>query len=1003
MVINLVMLIIFNIFDENVLKIVNMNVKIKVLTAGVLFFIGGQAVMAQKKKSDSADTKQIEEVVVVGYGTQKKSDVTASLTTVKGSVLADKPVQTFDQAMAGRSTGVQITVPSGVLNAAPVFRIRGTSSISLSSYPLIIIDGVPTFTDNNSSTSAASNPLASINPADIESVDIAKDAAATAIYGSRAANGVVFVTTKKGKSGKARVNYSTWLSLASPFRLPKTLGAEDYVKYKNAAVANNPSASAVKFSTAFDANGNLIDTNWADIIYRTGLSYNHSINVSGGNDGTSYYFSAGYTNQQGIIQNNDFKRISALLNVDSKVNKYISIGGKLSFSNEENLAAANSGSLSGGAFSTGGLGRLQFVLPSTLAPFNNDGSYSLNGAAIGSSPQIVGISNLGYYNPKFILDNNKESTENNRIQGNVYGQVKPLSWLTARTQLGLDFMLTDNNVFWSPRGGDGYSRNGYAWSGNDIAKTIVWTNTLQVDKAFGQHDFNLLFGNEQQFSKFKGIGLQRENLSDPDYDVIQAGFTTNNPANLYKSENYLVSFFSRLNYNYGDKYFLSGNLRQDEYSALAIKKGTFWGVSAGWEIAKEGFWNGIGADNVFSSFRLKGSYGKVGNVSGIGNFQSLSTFGSGLYGGFSTLSFNNVGNPNLTWETSKKMDIGASFSILKGRLTADVTYYDNKIDGLILFVQQSPSTGLPTSVPQNIGKMYNKGWEVDVKSSIIQTDDFSWNVGGNVSFNENMVTELAPGMPNLQTATSGLETVNRTMPGYSLGHLFVVRTAGVDPTTGKRIFLNKNGEKIYYQFYAAPGTFQWSKTPDGTVKADAVSIADGVMYGNTQPKIYGGFDNTFRYKGFELNSLFTFQMGNYVYYGSNAGLHDQRWWNNSEDVLTDAWQNPGDTGKKYAKPVFNDNVSNGSSMPLDINVFKGDFLKLKSLTLAYNLPKAVLDEYKINSVRLYISGQNLFILTKYPGPDPEVSSNGNTASSPGVDRNTVGNARTFVFGLNVGF
>ena len=990
-----------NIFAKNVLKLVNMNVKIKSLTVGALFFLGGATVMAQQTKEKGE--KEIEEVVVVGYGTQKKSDVTASLTTVKGSVLADKPVQTFDQAMAGRSTGVQITVPSGVLNAAPVFRIRGTSSISLSSYPLIIVDGVPTFTDNNSSTSAASNPLASINPADIESIDIAKDAAATAIYGSRAANGVVFVTTKKGKSGKARVNYSTWLSMASPFRLPETLGAEDYVRYKNAAVANNPTASAVKFSTALDANGRLIDTDWSKIVYRTGLSYNHSINVSGGNDGTSYYFSAGYTNQQGIIQKNDFKRISALLNVDSKVSKYISIGGKLSFSNEENFAAANSGSLSGGAFSTGGLGRLQFVLPSTLAPFNNNGSYSLNGAAIGSSPQIVGISNLGYYNPQFILDNNKESTENNRIQGNVYGQVKPLSWLTARTQLGLDFMLTDNNVFWSPRGGDGYSRNGYAWAGNDIAKTIVWTNTLQFDKSFGQHDFNLLFGNEQQFSKFKGIGLQRENLSDPDYDVIQAGFTTNNPANMYKSENYLVSFFSRLNYNYADKYFVSGNLRQDEYSALAIKKGVFWGVSAGWEIAKEGFWENIGANNIFSSFRLKGSYGKVGNVSGIGNFQSLSTFGSGLYGGVPALSFNNVGNTNLTWETSKKMDVGASFSVLKGRLTAEVSYYDNKIDGLILFVQQSPSAGLPTSVPQNIGKMYNKGWEVDVKSSIIQTDDFSWSVGGNVSFNENMVTELAPGMPNLQTATSGLETVNRTMPGYSLGQLFVVRTAGVDPATGKRIFLNKNGEKIYYQFYAAPGTFQWSKTADGTVRADAVSIADGVMYGNTQPKIYGGFDNTFRYKGFELNSLFTFQMGNYVYYGSNAGLHDQRWWNNSVDVLTDAWQNPGDTDKKYAKPVFNDNVSNGSSMPLDINVFKGDFLKLKSLTLAYNLPKSLLDEYKISSVRLYVSGQNLFIATKYPGPDPEVSSNGNTPSAPGVDRNTVGNARTFVFGLNVGF
>lgn len=976
----------------------------KILTTGVLFFIGGHLVIAQESKKDTLKEKNIEEVVVVGYGTQKKSDVTASLTSVKGAVLADKPVQTFDQAMAGRSTGVQITVPSGVLNAAPVFRVRGTNSISLSSYPLIIIDGVPTFTDNNSnSTSAASNPLASINPADIESVDIAKDAAATAIYGSRAANGVVFVTTKKGKSGKARVNYSAWLSLASPFRLPETLGAEDYVRFKTAAAANNPSEGTVKFSTAKDANGNVINTNWADVIYRTGLSYNHTINVSGGNEGTTYYFSAGYTNQQGIIRNNDFKRISALLNVDSKVNKYISIGGKLSFSNEENLAAANSGSLSGSAFSTGGLGRLQFVLPPTLAPFNNDGSYNLNGAAIGSSPQITGISNLGYYNPQFILDNNKETTENNRIQGNVYGQIKPLSWLTARTQLGLDFMLTDNNIFWSPKGADGYSRNGYAWSGNDVSKTIVWTNTLQLDKTYGEHNFNFLLGNEQQFSKFKKVGLQRESISFPDFDVIQTGFSVNNPANLDISENYLVSFFSRLNYNFANKYYLSGNLRQDEYSALAIKKGIFWGVSGGWEIAKESFWENIGAKNIFSNFKLRGSYGKVGNVGGIQNFQAQSSFTPNLYGGVAALSFNNVGNNNLTWETSKKIDVGTSFGLFNGRITADVTYYNNKIDGLILFIQQAPSAGLPTSVPQNVGKMYNKGWEVDIKSSIIQTDNFSWDIGANASFNENMVTELAPDMPNLQTATSTLETVNRTMPGYSLGHLFVVKTGGIDSATGKRIFINKSGEKIYYQYYAAPGTFQWSKTADGTVKANPVSIADGVMYANTQPKIYGGFDNTFRYKGFELNSLFTFQMGNYVYYGSNAGLHDQRWWNNSVDVLTDAWQKPGDTNKKYAKPVLNDNVSNGSSMPLDINVFKGDFLKLKNLTLAYNLPKSVLDEYKINSIRVYVSGQNLFILTKYPGPDPEVSSNGNIPSAPGVDRNTVGNARTFVFGLNVGF
>ncbi len=977
-----------------------MNMKSTLMTAGVLFFCG-QAAFAQ---TDTANVGNIDEVVVVGYGTQKKKDVTASLSSVKGSVLADKPVQTFDQALAGRSTGVQITVPSGVLNAAPVFRIRGVNSISLSSYPLVIVDGVPSFTGNNSQTDAASNPLASINPSDIESVEIAKDAAATAIYGSRAANGVVFITTKKGKNGKARVNYSNWLSLATPFRLPETLGAEDYVRYKMMAVANNPTASAVKFTTATDANGNLIDTDWSDIVYRTGVSYNHNLNVSGGMGGATYYFSAGYTNQQGIVQKNDFQRLNALLNVDAKISKLFSVGGKLSFSNELNKAAANSGSLAGGAFGTGGLGRLQFVLPSILAPFNNDGSYNINGAAIGHAPQMAGVgSSIGYYNPQFLLDNNRSNSENNRVQSNLYLQAKPWSWLTARTQFGVDYLLTDNDLFWSPKSGDGFSYGGYAVGISDKNKTMLWTNTLQAEKDFGKNNVNVLVGNEQTWNTSSRFGIQRDRIADPEYNVVQAGFVNNNPIAMLKSENYLVSFFGRLNYNFDNKYYLSGNLRQDEYSALSVKKGTFWGVSAGWEIARENFWNQMGADKLFSSFKLRGSYGKVGNVGGIDDYRASYLYGSGLYGGASTLLFNQVGNPDLHWETSKKLDAGVSFGMFNNRLTGEVTYYDNKIDDLILFIQQAPSGGLPTSVPQNIGSMYNKGWEFDLKADVVKNENFTWNSGFNISLNKNEVTALSPEMTNLQTATSGLETVNRTMPGYSIGYLFVVRTGGVDPTTGKRIFINKNGEKVYYQYYAAPGTYNWSTTADGTTRANAVSIADGVMYANTQPKVYGGFDNTFRYKGFDLNTMLTFQAGNYVYYGSNAGLHDQRWWNNSVDVLTDAWTQAGDTGMKYAKPVFNDNVSNGSSMPLDINVFKGDFIKLKNVTLGYTLPKSTLEQYNINNIRVYVSGQNLAIITKYPGPDPEVSSNGNIQTAPGVDRNTVGNARTFVFGLNVGF
>jgi TonB-dependent starch-binding outer membrane protein SusC len=954
--------------------------------------------------------KSLDEVIVVGYGTQRKRDLTSNVATVKGSVTADKPVQTFEQALGGRAAGVQITIPNGVVNSPPVFRIRGTNSISLSSYPLIIVDGVPSYTGDYSSTAAAGNALASINPNDIESIDIAKDAAATAIYGSRAANGVVFITTKKGKAGKAKVSYNGWVSFSNTYGLPELLNASEYISFKTSAVTNNPTASTIKYNSINGPEGKPIDTKWSDYVYRQGVSQSNNINVSGGNDNTTYYFSAGYTDQKGILKKNDFKRVNTLFNVDSRVSKIFSIGGKISYSNEKNFAATTSGSLNGSAFNTGGLGRLSFVLPPILSPYNNDRSYNINGSAIGSS-NISGISSLSYYNPVVQLDLSRSNSEINHIQSNIYAQLKPFNWVTLRTQYGIDYLLVDNDIFWTPVSGDGWSYNGYAWAGAEKYKTWLWTNTAQFDYTFAsKHNVSLLAGNEQQRRTSSGYGVQRQGLSDLAYDVVQAGFTTNNPADLFLGENYLYSNFGRLNYNFDKKYFLSGNIRQDEYSALGIKRGTFWGASAGWQIDKENFWQTAGLEKVFSNFRIRGSYGKVGNIAGIGDYSPYSTFSSGLYGGNATLAFSSVGNDKLQWETSTKTDVGFNFGLLKDRVTGEFSYYKNNIDHLILNVPQSPSTGLPTSVPQNVGTMYNKGVEITLNATPVQNKNFSWNTSFNITFNKNMVTYLAPGLPYITTSTSSLETVSRTQAGYPIGYLWVIKTGGVDPTTGKRIFINSAGTKVYYQYYAASGTFNYSTQPDGSVKyispTGATSIsqaADAVMYLNTQPKQYGGWDNTFHYGNFDLNVLVTYQTGFYVYYGSNAGLHDQRWWNNAKDVLTEAWTKTGESGKLYPKPVYGDNVSNGSAMPMDINVFKGDFAKLRNVTLGYTLPVTISNRAKINSVRLYVSGQNLAIMTKYPGPDPEVSSNGNTTTAQGVDRNTAANARTILVGLNIGF
>ncbi|MDQ1087214.1 TonB-dependent receptor [Siphonobacter sp. SORGH_AS_1065] len=958
------------------------------------------------------DSSELSEVVVIGYGTQSKRDATGSIGSVSGAKLAQMPNQSFESGLAGRTPGVQITVPSGVLNAPPVFRIRGTNSISLSSYPLVIVDGVPTFTGNYSAGNASSNPLASINPNDIESIDVAKDAAATAIYGSRAANGVVFITTKRGKSGKVRVSYDGWAGISNTYRMPELLNAQEYLTFKRMAIANNPNARTTTLTQTNDANGNPIDTKWQDQVYRQGVSHSHNLNVSGGSETTNYYFSTGYTNQQGIIRRNDFERLNALFNVDSKLSKAITIGGKISYSNEKNLAATSSGSLSGEAFSSAGLGRLAIVLPPILAPYNNDGSLNINAgnAAIGSSNNMS-ITNLSYYNPVALLNLNRSNSEVSHIQSNAYIQLNPVKGLTLKSSYGIDYMLVDNDIFWSPLTGDGFSTNGNASGIFGKYKTWLWTNTAQYDRSFGgAHNFSLLIGQEQQRNTSRGFGLNRQSIADRQYTELQAGWNNNNPTNLVYGENYLLSVFGRLNYNYKEKYYLSGNLRQDEYSALGEKKGVFWGASAGWEITQENFWKNAKLNNIFSSFKIRGSYGKVGNIGGVNDYSPYSLYGSGYYGGLATLGFSTVGNPTLKWETSTKTDVGLNFGLFNDRITGEVAYYYNNINNLILYVAQAPSAGLPSNPPQNVGTMFNKGLELALNARIIQTNNFQWTSNFNITFNKNEVSSLAPGMNVLQTGTSGLETVNQSAPGYSLGQLWVVRTAGVDPTTGKRIFVNSQGQNVYYQYYVPSGQYNYSTTPDGRTRyvspTGGTSITqadDAVMYANVIPKQYGGWDNNFKFKNFDLGVMLTYQLGFNVYYGTNAGLHDQRWWNNARDVLTEAWMQEGDTGKKYAKPVFNDNVSNGSAMPLDINVFRGDFLKLRNVTFGYTLPSSLLTKVKMSNLRVYVSGQNLAVLTKYPGPDPEVSSNGLSNSSQGVDRNTVGNTRTFTVGLKAGF
>lgn len=952
-----------------------------------------------------SSSSTLQEVVVVGYGTQQKRAITGTISTVKGEDIAALPAQSFDQLLQGRAAGVNVSLPNGVLNNPPVFRVRGINSINLSSFPLVVIDGIPTYTGDVSGTSAANNPLSNLNPNDIESIDILKDASATAIYGSRAAAGVVLITTKRGKKGKTRVGYDAWAGWTNAARVPEVLNARQYVELKNEAVANAGLGGPRFFLDSI--NGNLIDTRWADHIYRSGFSHNHGLSFSGGTDQTTYYLSLGYTEQEGMIIGNDFKRLSGRLNLDHNLSKRIKIGGILGYSNNQNFGP-NSGSLPGQAFGTAGAGRLAFVTAPIVDPYVYDANGNrLPGVAgynFASNNQVGRGKNLeqtGFYNPAAIFDLNTHSAESSQIQSSVYGQWEIIKGLALKTQYGIDNLRNESITFWNPYHGDGLGQNGYAANASLDYKRWNWQNLLSYDISLAdRHVIGALVGNEQQHTVTEGWGAQRSQIADPFFTSYQGNFTTINPLGNFQGENYLLSYFGRFNYEFDKRYYLTFNLRQDEYSAFARgeKKGTFWGASAGWTISEEGFWqHALG--NTINFFKLRGSYGTVGNNNGIGDFASQSLYGSGLYGAAPTVVYSQAGNPLLSWETSKKTDIGVVFGLLNDRIQGEYTYFKNNIDGLVQNAPQAPSKGIPGNIIAiNIGSMENTGHEFGLSATILRRGKFSWTTNANLTLIRNEVTSLYEDSDVLST-TAGLESTNIIRVGESVGSIFAVETRGVNADNGRRLFVLGDGTVIQYDHSAAPGV-RWT-TLDGTVSRAPALVTDGKIYGSAIPTWFGGWDNTFTYGNLDLNIQMNYAGGNYIYNGSKAGLRDQRFWNNQVEVM-DRWTENNKNGS-IPRVVYGDNVSNGSFLAISENVEKADFLRIRNITLGYRLPARILDRANIASLRVYANVNNAFLFTGYTGTDPEVSTNGNSNATPGVDRNSVPMAQSFTVGVNLGF
>ena len=973
----------------------------------------------------AASTTNLDEAVVVGYGTQSRRELTGSVATITGKEIAAAPVQSFDQALQGRASGVAITTPNGVLNNPPVIRIRGANSIALSSSPLFVIDGIPTYSGNNSAVgSVPNNPLANIAPEDIENIEVLKDASATAIYGSRANGGVILVTTKKGRKGQARLSYDTWVGVSRPVRLYPLLNAADYVTVKNEAVRNlnanraaiGAAATNIEGFKLADANGNAADTRWYDYIYRTGFSQNHNLNFSGGTDKTTYLASVGYTKQDGMLVRNNFRRFSTRVNVEHKLFDRLTLGARVSYANSL-TAAPNSGSVGDGAFGTGGLGRLPLVLPPNISPYLADGTYNA-GRAVGTSglgpgPNInptTGAALLpGYYNPVVDLDNNYFTSESNSLQGALFADLEVIKGLHLRTQYGIDNLNFEDKAYYTSLAGDGFSSNGQAIDYFRTNKRWNWQNTAQYDLTTGEHNFSLLAGNEQQYTDVQRWGASRTDIADPFFTTYQGNYLNTTAAGNTQGTNYLASFFGRFTYNYGRKYLLTATGRRDGYSAWSQKFGNFYGLSAGYIISEEGFWKNAGFAQAFDFLKLSGSFGTTGNNQGVFDYVSLPLYGSTLYGNTGTFYFAQSVNNNTTWEKSKKTDASLAFGFLQSRLTGDVTFYRNLVDGLILDVPQAPSRGIPNisgpgnlgnSIPTNVGSMRNQGVEVNLRFDVLRDKAFNWTVSGNLTTLSNRVLSLLSDDQRIAGITSTLETANYTTVGRSIASILAVPDMGVNPANGQRMILKADGTVVQYNHLGTTGT-GWTKVSDGSNTSAPNQLTDGVYYGPVLPTFYGGLDNTFRYKGFDLGVFIQYSGGNYIYNGTKSGLHDQRFWNNRTDILN-RWTSDN-TNAEWPRLVYGDNVSNGSTIIMSQNVEKGDFIRLRNVSLGYTFASKMLSSIKLNSARVYVQVQNAALITKYSGIDPEISVNGGSNTAPGVDRNSVGQARTFTAGLNVSF
>lgn len=902
------------------------------------------------------NAEMLDEIVVVGYGVMRKRDLTGAVSSIDSKSMQDKPVANIGEALQGRASGVQI-INSGAPGSNVSIRIRGISTIN-NSEPLLVIDGVPTDLSLNA-----------LNMDDVQTVDVLKDASATAIYGSRGANGVVIITTKKGKSGDGVVSFSANWGIQDATSMPDMLNASQFASYHNDMIANYSGTENLMQRPDFADPTTLgKGTDWMDELFRTSTIQNYSVSYSGGTDKSNYYVSAGILDQEGIVIDTSYKRYTVQFNGESKVKPWLKLGNNVTLSHDAKKQ---------GSYSI----RDAMAAQPTQPVYNEDGTYS-------------GPGNPAYWygdikNPLGNAKVNSQTTKGYNLLGNIFAEINFFDKVTFKTLGGIDFKFWDKENFspkydWKPIS----QPESYRYEESNKSLTYLWDNTLTYIDTFNEnHHLNVMIGSSAQNNVYNKMNASVQGFLSDKNNQLSNGLNQPTVGGT-KNDWALLSFMGRVNYNYTDKYLLTLTVRRDGSSRFSKDNrwGTFPSVAAAWRLSEEAFYQ---KNKWVNDIKVRAGYGVTGNQWGINEYAYFTKLKTGQYvfngTPVSTLYPLVMPNPDVKWETVKQWNAGIDLSLIDQRINLSLDGYIKNTTDMLVPMAVPITTGYSDIyVPSiNAGKVRNTGWELTISSRNL-TGELEWNTDLNVSYNKNKVISMNEGVPLFTGDDINMTKVLVNSEGNPINSFYGYVTNGLFQNWDQ-----VNNASIQVPGGTAPGDIRFSDLDNNGV----INDNDRTYIGNPTPEWSFSMNNSFAYKNFDLQIFLQGVAGNDIYNANRIWQEGMAVPQNQTAKVLDRWTGEG-TSNSVPRAVYSDPNKNARHSSRFVE--DGSYLRIKNLTLGYTLPQAISKKAYLQTVRMYMSCQNLYTFTKYSGFDPEVGANG-------IDLSTYPLTRTISFGVNVKF